>query len=259
MADPKLYIHTDGTIRVNGLKDEESSSVINSATITVSIYKEIPLNIEQSFLEFDGGGTREIAAGDIIIGNTSSATAYIQSVELTAGIWASNTAEGKLFLLNQIGIFVDDEPLKVMGIQGALVKGGDSTGAVTIGGTKTKILVPNHGLTLNDHIRIQGSFSYEVSLGLDTIDDWQNITIAQAYVAEKFTGLEEVFIGLRNAKDISVATTGSSGNYKGTIPDSVKKLIKDSFYMVFFTITYGAFEITLAKRWEAEYYEGESS
>jgi hypothetical protein len=260
MPEPKLYIHTDGTIRVNGLKDEDTESVINSATITVSIFRETPLYIEQSWLNIDAGGTREIQAGDIITGGTSGATAYIQSIELLAGAWPSNTAEAKLFLLNQIGTFQNDEVLNISGVQNALVDGGDSTGAVSVAaGADTKITIPNHGLTTVDFIYIEGSYNYEKQKDVKTLDDWQNITIDDAYVAEKFTGLEKVFVGLRNAKDIAVTTTGAGGNYKGTLPDSVKKLIKDSFYHVRWLIVYGTSNINLLKRWEAEYYEGEVS
>lgn len=261
MPEPKLYIHTDGTIRVNGLKDEDTLAVINSATITLSIFKETPIYIEQSKLSFTSGGTYEIKVGDIIKGATGSAVAYVARVTLSAGAWSSGTAVGILWLKNQIGTFQSEELNLEDGTQtGIATIAGDSTGAVSIdSGNDTQLIIPNHGLDTNDFIYLEGSGNYDGQKDVKVQDAWNKLTIDDAYVAEKFLGVEKVFIGIRNAKNISLTSTGSGGNYKGTLPDSVKKLIKDSFYHVRWFIVYGAFNIMIVKRWEAEYYEGETN
>ena len=261
MPELKLYIHTDGTIRVNGLKDEDTLAVINSATITLSIFKETPIYIEQSKLTFTSGGSYEIVVGDIIKGATGNAVAYVTAITLTAGSWASGTAVGILWLKNQIGTFQSEELNLENGTQtGIATIAGDSTGAESVAaGADTKLTIPNHGLDTNDFIYIEGSGNYEGQKDVKVQDAWNKLTIDDAYVLEKFLGTEKVFIGLRNAKSISLTSTGSGGNYKGTLPDSVKKLIKDSFYHVRWFIVYGTFNIMIVKRWEAEYYEGGSS
>lgn len=74
------------------------------------------------FLEYDGG-TAAFSEGDVITGFTSGATATVQRVVLAGGDFTLGTAYGLLVLSSIVGVFLDNEPLKVATIAIALANG----------------------------------------------------------------------------------------------------------------------------------------
>jgi hypothetical protein len=78
-------------------------------------------NVALYKLDFTGGGTTAIAAGDTITGATSAATAIVDSVVLTSGSWSGGDAAGCFFIYSQTGTF-ESENLDV----------GSSTNLATI-------------------------------------------------------------------------------------------------------------------------------
>lgn len=80
-------------------------------------------------------GTIALIAGNAITGGTSGATAVIRSVALNAGTdWSTGNAAGTLVLDTVVGTFVNNEAIRVGGIQRALADGGSSLAVFPAGG-----------------------------------------------------------------------------------------------------------------------------
>lgn len=60
-------------------------------------------------------------------------------------------------------------------------------------GSKTKLPCTGHGLVAGDYVRIQGTGNYDGEYAVDSIDGADKFVIVKAYVAETFTGNEEVY------------------------------------------------------------------
>lgn len=69
----------------------------------------------EHFLKYDSGGTTEVADGDIIRGNTSSAYAIVISKTTDSGTWAGGDAAGVLRIKSVVGTFQDNETINVAG------------------------------------------------------------------------------------------------------------------------------------------------
>lgn len=82
-------------------------------------------------IPFSSGGTREILPGDTIVGQTSRATAVVQSVLLASGSWAGGDAAGFFVLRN--------DPLPV--INGTF--GSENVAVQSAGGTNDATVTAN--------------------------------------------------------------------------------------------------------------------
>lgn len=106
----------------------------NSAGTAMAIYKSttsgwtlVPLGYE---MPFDTGST-EIVEGNIVVGQTSGATATVKRVVQSSGIWTSNTAAGYLYFASVSGSFTSGENLRVGGTTYAHV-GASGAAAITL-------------------------------------------------------------------------------------------------------------------------------
>lgn len=63
-------------------------------------------------LDFTSGGVTEIVDGDVIVGETSGATAVVERSVVTSGTWAGGTAAGYFVISGQTGTFIS-ETIKV--------------------------------------------------------------------------------------------------------------------------------------------------
>ena len=125
-------------------------------------------------------------------------------------------------------------------------------------GSKTKIPVEEHGLTTSDRIRPQATYNYDGEVTINSIPDRNHVVINKAYAAEKFTGSEKIYVGLREGCNISMPHI-ANGTYRGIMPDTIKKMLESTSFRVFVTITNGGYKVTLEKTWESVFYEGEST
>jgi hypothetical protein len=106
----------------------------NSAGTAMAIYKSsgsgwtlVPLGYEMPF----STGSIEIVEGNIVVGQTSGATATITRVVLSSGTWAGSTAAGYLYFASFTGSFSAGETLRVSGTPYAVV-GATGAAAITL-------------------------------------------------------------------------------------------------------------------------------
>jgi hypothetical protein len=106
----------------------------NSAGTAMAIYKStvsgwtlVPLGYEMPF----STGSIEIVEGNIVVGQTSGATATITRVVLSSGTWAGSTAAGYLYFASFTGTFSAGETLRVGGTPYAVV-GATGAAAITL-------------------------------------------------------------------------------------------------------------------------------
>ncbi len=85
-------------------------------------------------IDFTGGGTYEIKEGDIVVGETSAASAVVKRVARISGSWSGNSAAGTLIFDGQTGTFAAEQ-LKV----------GTNLGAATIAGNSSAVTLPPGG------------------------------------------------------------------------------------------------------------------
>jgi len=105
----------------------------NAGGTAANIYKssssgwvQVALGYE---IKFDGG-TAEIFDGQTVVGGTSGASGAVTRVVLESGSWSAGTATGKLIMSLTLGTFVDNEALKVGGVNKAVADGTSS--AITL-------------------------------------------------------------------------------------------------------------------------------
>ncbi len=85
---------------------ESFSSVLNQTRCTI-------VSIDNyggiRSLAFTSGGTTEIEVGDTIIGDSSSASAIVDLIDLDSGSWVGGDAVGSLWIKDQIGTFISED------------------------------------------------------------------------------------------------------------------------------------------------------
>lgn len=70
-------------------------------------------------IAFTSGGTTALAAGDLLVGATSGATARIEAITLTSGSWAAGDAAGFIF-------FNDDDKTGTLTTEAAYARGNSA-------------------------------------------------------------------------------------------------------------------------------------
>jgi len=80
-------------------------------------------------MKFDAGSA-EIFDGQTIVGGSSGASGAVTRVVLESGAWSTSDAKGKLIMSITLGTFVDNEVLKVGGVNKAVADGTSS--AITL-------------------------------------------------------------------------------------------------------------------------------
>lgn len=253
-----VFMGSDALLQASGLTDVETGDLINTATITLSIF-EGERRYPVSILAFTSGSA-EIAEGDVITGLTSSATAVVGKITLTGGSWSAGTAAGQLELSGQDGTFVAENIEVAASGDIATIPAGDSTGlaAVLLGGGQVKIPMNTVGLTTSDFIRIESTKKYNEQFDIDAIDAGQAgyVTITATNTAETFTGNEVVYIGIVEGKDISLTHIGgdADGYYDGIQPDTLEGVYHNASYYLFEKIVYAGNVILHRYYWVADYY-----
>lgn len=250
-----VFMGSDALLQATGITDVESGDLINTATITVSIFEgetEHPVGI----LAFTGGGTAQIVVGDIITGATSLATAEVHLITQTGGNWNAGTASGELEIIDQTGTF-QAENINTPNQDDIATVPSDSTGlaVVLLGGGQVKIPMSTRNITTSDYIRIESSQNYNNQYDVDAIADGY-ITITATNVAESLHGDEVIYIGIVGGKDISL-THGAlaDGAYNGIQPDTIQRVHEGQLYYIFEKIEYAGNVVLHRYHWVADYYD----
>ena len=258
-----IFMGSDALLQATNLKDVESGDLINTATITLSIFEGVR-RYPVSILEFTSGGVAELAVGDIITGAAGAATAVVKKVSLTGGYWAAGTAAGQIEITGQNGVF-QAENIDVPGQANiATIPAGDSTGlaVVLLGGGQVKIPMNTVGLTTDHFVRIESSKHYNLQFDIDALDAGLDgyVTVTAANVAETFTGNEVIYIGIVGAKDIAFTHGGgdADGYYDAIQPDTLQGVYHGADYFLFEKITYAGNVILHRYNWTADYYSNEA-
>lgn len=253
-----IFMNSAALLKVTELTDEETSGLIDTATITLSIFDGVR-RYPVSILAFTSGST-EITEGDVITGMTGSATATVGKISLTGGSWSAGTAAGQLELSGQDGAFQAENIEVAGGGDIATIPAGDSTGLVCVqlGGGQVKVPMNTVGLTTSDFIRIESTKKYNDQFDIDAIDAGQAgyVTITAVNVVETFTGNEVVYIGIAEGKGIAFTHDGAdpAGYYDAIQPADLEGVYEGSMYYLFEKIVYDGNTSLHRYLWEAAYY-----
>lgn len=258
-----ILIGSDTLVQLENVKDAETDAPLNTATVTMSLFKGVSRNPVSS-LAFTSGGTYQIQVGDIIVeqgGDLASAT--VEAVHVTAGSWAGGDAEGTLEISSQNGVFTAAQLLDVGAEADVATASGDSTGlaAVTVDADdKAKIPVYSDDLTTNDFVRIEGTKNYDGQHAITAVETgYITIDPDGGFVAETFTGEENIYIGVVNGDDIALTHEGGDddGYYDGILPDTLIGLLVNVSYYLFIKLFKDPVVVLHRYYWEANYYQGE--
>lgn len=263
MADVNLIlIGSDTLVQLENVKDAETDELLNTATITMSLFKGVSRNPVSS-LAFTSGGIYQVQVGDVIIeqgGDLASAT--VEAVHVTSGSWAAGTAAGTFEVSGQNGVFTAAQLLDVGAEANVATASGESTGLAAVtanAGAKTKIPMHSDDLTATTgFVRIEGTINYDGQYAIDAKETGY-ITIVKAYAAETFTGEENIYIGIVNGKDIALTHVGgdADGYYDGILPDTLIGLLVNVSYYLFIRLFLDPVVVLHRYYWEAKYYEGD--
>ena len=137
--------------------------------------------------------------------------------------------------------------------------------AVLKGGGLVGIPCTAHGLIEDDYIRIEGSQKYNNEFTVHADTTANEIVITHAQDAETFLGTERIFIGKADGTDISLPYTGTPGLYRGTLPDTLQRMVEytsqqafvepneDGKYYLFIEAVNGASRTTKRVALQAKY------
>jgi len=254
-----LFMGSDGLLKLTEVTDSETGLLLNTATITLSIF-DGELRYPVSIIAFTSGGVLPIVVGDIITGATSGATAVVGKVSLTGGHWAAGTAAGQLEISGQDGVFQAENLNTDTQANIATVPAGDSTGlaVVLLGGGQVKIPMNTVGLTTADFIRIESSKKYDEQYDIDAVDAGQAgyVTITAVNNAETLTGLEAVYLGIGNGKDLAFTHAGgdADGYYDAIQPAALEGVYNGSAYYLIAKLLHGGSTVLHRYSWTAGYY-----
>jgi len=143
-------------------------------------------NIQMPLLAFDGGSS-EIAAGDIIVGDSSGKTAEITSVNISSGAWSSDDAAGYFSIKNNTGTWTNNENITVLGSNKALVNGASEPTEVTVAvadGTTYSQSISAGGKYEFINYNFRGESSGITMYGVNTVDNgfsWDGTTFSKVF------------------------------------------------------------------------------
>jgi len=123
------------------------------------------------------------------------------------------------------------------------------------GGGKVGIPVAAHGLATNDIVRISETENYNGEYTLDATSTADEVVITATYVAETFTGRENVFVGLASCYQVPLSyVAASSGKFQGYVQDTTH-LIEGDRYILFVSVTSGPANLLIRMNLMAQFVE----
>lgn len=253
-----VFMGTDALLEATEITDVITGDLLNTATITVSIFNGITRK-PSSMLPFNSGGTVVPAVGDEIEGETGGATAIVVAVSVESGSWQGGDAAGLLSVEGQSGAF-QAETIKIGTDLNVANIAADSTGIAaktSDAGAKTLIPMDTVGLATGGFIRIESTKNYDGQHTIDLINSPADgyLKIGVAYAAEIFSGDEVIYAGIDGGQDIALAHGAlPDGVYQGTQPDTLKSVFENREHFLFEKIVHGATIVLHRYLWPAGYY-----
>jgi len=102
-------------------------------------------------------------------------------------------------------------------------------------GGEVGIPVEDHDKVAGESVRFVGTAHYDGEYEIQSVEE-DKIVITESYVAETFTGEEEVFLGVVNGQVISLSyVSASDGDYEGVLPDTLENIYHESWYQLFWS------------------------
>jgi len=256
-----IYIATDNVVTWTGLKDSETDALENAATVTMSLFQKTTHTPSQAAaavqevqtllpdaaasagnwtLSFEGETTGAIAhnasvatiktalealsnieAGDVVVGGDTLDTSPVSGGMTFT--WEGTLGDVSMLEFDLSGL---TGPTQAGSTMTETTQGAAKGEMIDEGGGLVGIPVPNHGLLSTDYIRLQGFVDAEynnVEFSIDSVKK-NKIFITATYVAEVFSGAERVYAGVPDGCNINVPYTGTPGQYRGILPDSMGRL-----------------------------------
>jgi len=296
-----LAIRSDNVVKWAGMIDAENpGSYENGATVKMTLCKKTPLNPSTAAvatqelqtllpdnpatagtwrLTYDGQTTgaiqwnattatvqtalealANIVAGDVIVEGDKLDTDPV--VDGMTFLWKNTLGDVNLLTFDFTSL---TGPTQAGSTMTETTKGILQGVAVDEGGGKVGIPVLNHGRIASDYVRFEGFVNYNAEYSIDSVTN-DKIIIVAAYVAETFTGNEQIFIGIEDGCNITLSyVAGSDGDYRGILPDTLKGLVEygssqtsgglveTGLYYLFVTATKGADKTSKRMALEAKY------
>ncbi len=124
-------------------------------------------------------------------------------------------------------------------------------------GSKLGFYCSAHSYAANDYYYLHGTPDYDAEyiVGATSTDDY--IVSTGTYSATKnnaLDGTETVHKALSNARNLSLAYISSSdGNYRGTIPDTIKLHDQNEYFLVVTATDSASNVLTIRQKYEANY------
>lgn len=135
--------------------------------------------------------------------------------------------------------------------QGHLVGKARNAGAGTVG-----LPIEDHGLLAADYVHIIGTANYDGEEAVVSVER-DEIVITAAYVAETFTGKEEVYLGIKGTGLPSIAfNDDGDGDYSANLPEDLQRYTRGKRCIILVSITMGAADLLIAKKSPTAFYKG---
>jgi len=283
-----FQIRTDLLVSLTDLTDASDDTAVTGATVTMSLYEKAPLNVVSGAavsavqrlvpnvaatagtftISFAGEATGAIAYG------ASAATIQTAIRALTESECDAVTVVGSALSTSPVGnglsvtwpITAGNVPLLTVNTSGltgttavsvsSLIVGQRSGVARDAGGGTVGIPVEANGRVAGDYVYLIGTKNYD---GEETIvsASRDEIVITASYVAETFTGNEEVFLGIAGTglPAIALADDGG-GDYSAVLPDTLQGFSRNKRCMLVVTAAKGSSNLVVVKKGVSGFYEG---
>ncbi len=216
MANEQFFIDSDNLVELNKLTDQSDGSFVNSAVVTMSLYKTFPVaNDQQTVTLLDAAsGTFVLELDEYITENLAFDTSAQQMID--AMIAANpNISAGDL-------------------VAGSVNRDLDSAQA-------------GNAISFVFQSALASKAQNPMTINIDNILP----TSAVGSIVQDTVGKGDV---LDNANGITLDyTPASDGNYSGVIPDNVELTEFDNYYLVVIA-TSGSSTLKSVKRWPAVYH-----
>lgn len=153
--------------------------------------------------------------------------------------------------------YVNDATISMTLYECSLRKNLDRSAATDEGGGLVGFPITAHGFATGDYFYLHGDSTYNGEYQVDASSTTNLVVATATYSAKTFNGKEIAAKAVANARGLALSyISASNGNYAGNIPDTVKLIDQDLYFiMVTITDTNGNV-LTIRDTWQAVYDDG---
>lgn len=136
-------------------------------------------------------------------------------------------------------------------VQGHLVGAARDAGAGKVG-----LPIEAHGRVAAGYVHIIGSSNYDGEEVIDSVER-DEILITATYVAEVFSGKEEVYVGIKGTGLPGISLSDDSGgDYSAYLPEDLKRYTRGKRCILLVTIEKAGIDLLIAKTSPTGFYKG---